>query len=121
MPDCKTCCLPFEDWPKLVDHILDNKSIHPKYSVKFALSYKLKHAMFEPAKKQEGRIPLTEQEKENKIDTQRQLSGEMQIVKTLCPSCNAKPYQNLPIEFVQSPYAWRKNELLVTCCNRCIR
>jgi len=76
------------------------------------LNYKVDH-------KPQDRVPLTEEEKEAKRSTQRQLSGHEKPVQTLCPVCNSHGYQVLPVEYVTSNFAWRNQGTLIVSCQGC--
>ncbi len=118
MPLCNQCHEPFDNYIDLAKHILTNKKTHRK-SVKWAMSFKLKHAMFEPAGKVEGKIPLTAEQRESKADSQRILSGEAQYCTILCPSCNLSYPERLPIEYTKSNTAWKSNGMFLVNCQHC--
>lgn len=123
MPECKVCHIDFPDWGQLTDHILAKKKIHPRYSINFALKFKTRANILNQKKDlHTDRIPLTEEEKQNKEDAHRELSGEVKTVTTLCPNCKRDIKQVLPVEFADNPFAWRsKNGILVVSCNTCRR
>jgi hypothetical protein len=71
--------------------------------------------------KQTDRVPLTDEEKEAKRSTQRQLSGIETKTETLCLNCNQLVTQKLPVEYIQSPFAWRISGRLAVTCDSCRR
>jgi hypothetical protein len=66
-----------------------------------------------------GRTALTEDEKQNKEDVHRVLSGEEKRVNTWCPKCKRIGVDSLPIEFVENPTAWRIAGKIVKFCINC--
>ena len=116
MPNCNNCGEYCQDFISLAHHILDNKDSH-KSGLKWAMNYKYKHVFFKP--EELTRIPLTPQEKENKENTQRVISGETQYVSVICPSCRILHYQNLPVEFINDNGVWSKGDRPIVNCERC--
>jgi hypothetical protein len=117
MPDCNTCHEFFSDYSDLAKHVLENQSTHPKSSLMWARSFTLKHAIF--AKKMPEHTPYTEQDKINRDNCHRDLSGEMVIATTYCPLCRKSNRQPVEKEHVINPMAWRVNKVLVKSCEYC--
>jgi predicted restriction endonuclease len=65
------------------------------------------------------RVALTEEQKEAKQDCRATISGIRKMVETVCPKCKRKEHQSLPVEYVQSPLAWRQENRLVILCVGC--
>lgn len=118
-PYCYDCKINLPSWDILVEHIWKDRGSHSERSVKFAQDYKLRHAIFKPADKNDNRMPLDEQEKQNKIDAQRMLSGITKSTSTVCPHCYKPHFEIIPIEHIQSPSAWRKGKTLMITCDNC--
>lgn len=116
MQNCHYCNYSCEEYLDLAKHILKEKSGHDAGKF-WAQRFVLKHAVLKP--KDQGGMPLTEAEKEAKRSTQRELSGREKPAQTYCPSCNSLSIQVLPIEFVTSNFAWRKQGTLVVSCSNC--
>lgn len=118
MPNCNTCGYHANNFKDLAKHIIENRRKHPRKSVVWAEKF-LTNAKWLNQKrdKPQGRTPLTEQEKKNKVDAHREVSGEEKRVITICPHCNSVSRQAIAVEYVESPTAWRNkgNNLMVNC------
>jgi hypothetical protein len=117
MHKCYYCPSEFEEYLDLAKHI---NSEHARKRNKWAATFVLKNVLFEK-QKDEGRVPLTESEKEAKRSTQRELSGREKPVKILCPLCKSHGYMSIPIEHSTNSYAWHSNDSLMIICNSCRR
>jgi hypothetical protein len=117
MPDCNSCHEPFADFGELADHILNDQEHHPIKSINWARSFKLRHAIY--AKKMPERTPYTEQDKINRENCQRVLSGELKIVDSFCPLCRRSSRHPIPIEHAENPMSWRVNKVLQITCESC--
>jgi len=124
--DCKTCGTSVATFPDLLQHIISNPHRHPKWQLKWA-SEKICNSDFldQKASRQEqfkqmsgGKLPLTEQEQQNKVDASRPLSGETQRTLALC-ICGKNHYEEIPVEHIESPFAWRKGTKLILNCETC--
>ncbi len=115
---CFCCNQTFEDYNALALHISLAKKGHKK-SKKWAAKYILKVKILNRKKDIQGRIPLTKEDKQNKMSTERIISGELEYVDTICPFCKQRYRQQLPIEFTRSHYTWRTTQgtLRVSCPN----
>lgn len=119
---CHYCDKQFNDIKELALHIMASTGLHYR-GHKFASTIltdvnRLNKKVDVP----KARIPLTEQEKENKCNCQRDLSGENKFTITFCPICKKTTQQSLPIEFVISNNSWRnKNGYLMVDCQYCLK
>ena len=121
MPECNNCGYSCAEFKDLAKHIVANKKSHRR-GVKWASSFLLKVQFLN--QKQDlngGRIALTDEQKEAKQNAQREISGRIKFVETVCPRCKSGQRQTLPIEFADDPFTWRKNKVLVVNCNRCTK
>jgi hypothetical protein len=119
IPHCDSCNIDFKNWGELADHIILNKVDHRR-GLKWAASYKLKVNFLNKKKDApEGRIALTEEEKEAKIDSQRTLSGQTDKAKIICPHCRSQFVDKIATEHATNPLAWKtkSNEFLINCSN----
>lgn len=116
MHTCYYCPSEFEEYKELAIHI---NTCHANKHNKWAANFVLKRVLFKEQDKNDNRIPLSEEEKEAKRSTQRSLSGVEKPVQTLCPTCQNLGLQFIPIEYVTSNSAWRKNGKLVVMCSSC--
>lgn len=113
---CHSCNKVFPDYKSLAVHITKSKKGHQR-GKKWAAGYDLFDVMYE--KKQPERPRLTEQERENKADSRREISGINKTVVTKCPKCKGMSKQSLPVEYTNSQEAWRINKMLVVLCPIC--
>lgn len=116
MHKCYYCENEYETYGELATHI---NTIHPKKRNKWAANFVLKKVLFKEQDKNDNRMPLTEEEKEAKRSTQRELSGREQPVQTICPACSNIGLAVIPIEYVTSNSAWRNNGKIMLLCNSC--
>jgi hypothetical protein len=118
---CHICNLNFESYPALAQHILRERKTHRK-SQKWAASFNLKVNILNQKKDAPtGRVALTEDEKQNKIDSHRELSGQTRAVFCLCSKCNTKFLANIEVEFLTDHGAWIINKMPVFSCTSCRR
>ena len=116
---CRTCGKTCENFTELAQHIIEERETHRK-GYKWASSFLLKVNFLNQKKDPpQGRIPLDEQEKQNKIDAQREISGITRKQICACPNCRQTFTEKLPVEFAQSPMAWRSNNALMVNCGSC--
>lgn len=120
MPMCYVCNHSFTDYGELARHIAGSKKGHAK-SKKWAAKFLLMHNLSPRTKRDKPKqVTLSEKEKDYKASTITELSGEVETVKTWCPTCKTINRQALPIEFTQSKEAWKsKTGILITNCPRC--
>ena len=124
MPECKTCGKNCEDFKALAQHIISNKSTHhsQKWAASFVMNVQYLDQKVSKQAKLSGRVPLTEQESQNKDDARREVSGIEKNLMVFCPCCNQTYPSKIPVEFIQSPIAWRNdNKLLMVNCVNCRR
>lgn len=121
--ECKTCGKHVTDFKELIRHILSNSKTHPAWQVKWAgkatmnVEY-LDRKVTMQKQFEGGKVPLTEQEKENKQDAKRVLCGIEKTVLCKCPACKTKFPTRIPVEYVESPSAWKDKDgktLIVSC------
>ncbi len=119
MPICHSCNESFADFEALALHISSSKKGHRK-GRKWAAKYLTKVNKLNQKQSFLNKTPLTKEDRENRANLKRELSGNFQYVNTLCPSCKNAIPQKLPIEFIQSVEAWRTKEgTLRVCCLNC--
>ncbi len=120
MPECFTCHrTDFKDYGAVADHVIAESSTHGA-SLKWAMNYRLKHVLFKSSDENKDRIPLNEQEQQNKIDAQRLLSGNSEVVTVRCPICATNYRQRVETEYIESSTAWRSKSLtLMITCDSC--
>jgi hypothetical protein len=63
--------------------------------------------------------PMSAEDRALKNSTKHSLSGNNKTVRTFCSVCNSQNYQELPLEYINSIYAWRNEGLLVITCQSC--
>ena len=112
---CDYTCESFED---LAKHILAHKNSH-KRGLKWANAYLLKVNYLNQKQDKPDRITLTEEEKEAKVNCQRELTGELTNSLIVCPTCQSHSRTMLPTEYATEPYAWKnkKGEYYINCLN----
>jgi hypothetical protein len=119
MPTCISCHTEFPDYKELALHIMTNRKGHRK-GRRWAAKYIMVNGLSSKVKGQKyDRIALTEEQKEAKKDCKITISGINKVADTVCPKCSLKLRQLLPVEYVQSPMAWRKDNKLVILCDGC--
>jgi hypothetical protein len=116
MIPCHYCNYTCEQFIDLAKHI--NK-IHPLKHNKWATKFQFHNVIFEKKNPFDGRVPLTEQEKENKTDSQRVLSGQLSVVTTICPSCRIRTRQAIPKEHTENPTSWKSKDFFMISCQSC--
>lgn len=115
---CHSCQKVFEDYKELALHIQSNKKGHRK-GKKWAARYIMRVRQLDKKKELNGRVPMTEEQKENRRDNVRELSGETEQLLTICPHCKKGHRELLPVEFSQSRDAWQVKDRLVVLCPIC--
>ena len=114
METCRTCNKSFEGFQELALHIMSSKG-HSKGKIWAAKFLSLKSWM----KDKPERMEVTEEDRENKKDGRRVVSGNTQHVKTVCPNCKQSNVQSLPVEYIESRGAWKTSSgaFMVDCIN----
>ncbi len=112
---CHSCNNDFPDFESLAKHIVASKKGHRR-GKKWAAGYLLKVRALN-AKKDFNYVPMTQEDRENRASTIRELSGETQYVKIICPNCKTYNQLKLPVEYIESKEAWRSKvgTLIVNC------
>ena len=108
----------FENWEELAHHIVENKKTHPRSSLIFAY-----HVLSEVDDKKEfkPRSPMSEETRQILKDCVRELSGNMEMARTVCPNCKKVTEQRIEVEYLQDR-SWRNsNGTLVVNCLSCKR
>ncbi len=122
METCHSCHQSFADFKELALHISKSKKGHRK-GKKWAAKYIMMNGL--SSKNRNGnrpvRVALTEEQKANKEDTRRELSGDNEYATTVCPNCKNRSRPLLPREFAENPVAWRVKDSLVVMCSGCGR
>lgn len=119
MTTCHSCNQIFEGYKELALHISASKKGHRK-GKRWAAKYLHKNRIMND-KQFHPPTPLTEAQKQNRRDMIAHLSGVEEYVEAKCPNCKTKHKPILPIEFVESSFAWRINNLFVVLCPNCGR
>lgn len=118
MPTCRTCNKECADFKELALHIIASRHRQGKrWAAKYIMMNNLS-----PSKRfadKRDRIALTDEDKANREDTRRVLSGAQEFVTTLCLRCNYPTRQSLPVEYSQGRDAWRIQGHLVVMCPSC--
>jgi hypothetical protein len=125
MPACNVCHQVFSTWPELALHIATTKKGHRRGKV-WAASVLTNVRTLDQKRGMPERSPMTPEERESvkeaKEETHRELSGEAEMVMTVCPNCKRASRQNIPKEYTDSSNAWRTgNGTLIICCPNCRR
>jgi hypothetical protein len=115
---CLSCGKEFEDYQELALHISSERKGHRK-GKKWAAKYIHRHLKNKREYDNNGRVSLTVEQKANKEDTRRGLSGEQRVAETICLSCKRVNRVALESEYVSSPQAWRIQGKLVKMCASC--
>jgi hypothetical protein len=110
----------FEDYKALAIHISSEKKGHKK-GKRWAAKFILMNGLSSKNKfEHKERVPLSEQDKDNKEDSHRELSGNMEYVNTKCPKCRRFTPRTLEVEYVESITALRgDNGVLMMYCSNC--
>jgi hypothetical protein len=116
MQQCHDCNEEFNTWQELAQHIVSQKKTHQRASRVWALTFlsdKSNVREFKP------RNPMSAETRQAIKDCVRELSGESEIVKTLCPSCKQLSSQRIEAEYLTDREGWRnsKGTPIVNCLN----
>lgn len=111
-PICRECGELCKDWRELAFHIIKNRKTHKhrEWANRFL-------AQKENIRSLTPRTPLTEEQKQTRKESIREVSGEESFQDTVCPNCKKLAKQRLPVEYTQDFEAWRnsKGHLIVMC------
>lgn len=122
---CRTCDQEFEDWGELATHIKSAKdTLHKKDRAGKMWAKRYIHRNAINKLKRLGRefaphTPLTDEQREAKEDTRRELSGQTKLMPTICPRCQKGNRHFLEVEHTDNPQAWRIKNCLVVMCEGC--
>ncbi len=128
MPDikCRTCKQSFESWGNLAHHINSSKDkAHNKdragkmWAKRFIHKNTINKMQKSVRKEFAPRTALSDEQKEAKKDTRRELSGEMKIVPVKCLRCHTGSRQFLEAEHVNNPDALIIDNCYVKMCEGC--
>lgn len=121
---CRICGKKCEDWDDLARHIdklaklKDGKHKRTRW-VKFRLHKKAEQLMNRPEKKEFYNTALTEDQKQSKEDSRRELSGKTEYVPIRCPKCKTGRKQFVEVEHIENPQAWQENNCYMILCDGC--
>jgi hypothetical protein len=118
---CNTCGDSFDTYQELAAHIQSSPRKTHKHGRKWAAKLLLRVSQLDKKQDFENRTKLTEQEKENKLDTRRELSGQKTFVNTKCPQCKRVHAEALEVEYAHSKDAWRAGNMFMILCISCRR
>ena len=122
---CHYCPATFENFKELAKHIIASKKVglhsnrkSQAWAKKFLMNKDFldrKVSMNQGG----GRIALTEEQKQNKEDIKRELSGQTKYVKTKCPKCKTLGFDFVEVEHLIEPFIWTENERILKNCEVC--
>ena len=118
--ECRTCGNTFNDYKELAQHIMANRKTH-KMGKKWAAKYILINGLSasKRGEKFNGRVALTQEQKDSRNDSKRTLSGDNDYVNAVCPKCSSKHRPLVPAEFAMSEDALKINGLHLIICSAC--
>ncbi len=118
--ECYYCPQSFAGFQALALHISQSRKGHRK-GKKWAAKYLMLNSLSPDKRKpiRNNGTPLTEEQRQAKRDTLRQLSGKVVNTVTLCPKCKRRSNNSLPSEYVSNPSAWRAGNILIKLCINC--
>ena len=115
---CHDCYEEYEGFPELAQHIISQRRTHNRKSVVWALTFVARRknvVEFKP------RSPMSEETRQIIKDCKRELSGSVELVRTVCPNCKKVSEQKIEVEYLQDR-SWRNsNGTLVVNCQGCRR
>lgn len=117
---CNSCGETFETYKDLAIHIMSSKKGHRQGKI-WASKYLSKQRILDRKVSMQSRnhSPFTEQDRENRREAERVLSGNIANTRTICPKCKSLGIYQFPIEHTESKEAWRIGGSLVKLCIRC--
>jgi hypothetical protein len=117
---CAVCKEDFGvEWNDLAKHILKQKDSMHKRGRRWAHKVLTNAKKLNQKRDMPGRIPLTEQQKENKKEMKRVVSGMEEPVIAICPNCKNKHRVKLAIEHIRYEHAWMINGRYAVICADC--
>ncbi len=115
---CRSCGKVCEDYQELALHISTSKKGHSK-GKRWAAAYISRYVINKHIRELNGRTPLSSEDRANKEDARRVLSGEQRVADVICPKCRKPSRVTLETEYVSSPQAWRIQGRLAKMCTGC--
>jgi phage FluMu protein Com len=122
---CYTCGANFGyDWVAWAKHTLEKisenkKDIAHKKGKLFAHKILINAKKLNQKRDLNGRVPLTEQEKENKVSTRRETSGIFNYILAICPNCKTRHRMKVEEEFTTDEFTWKAKESHFVLCENC--
>jgi hypothetical protein len=117
MQTCHDCQEEFETWVELAQHIVSQKSTHNRKSRVWALTFLAKK---DNVQEHKPRSPMSEETRQIIKECVRELSGRMEIARTVCPNCKKVSEQRIEVEYLQDREVWRNsNGTLIVNCQGC--
>lgn len=115
---CRSCGKDdFKDYTELAVHILSSSKKTHKHGRIWAAKYSNRKTL---SKRIFGEYqPITDEQREAKEDTRRELSGETKLVPTRCPRCKTGSRQMIEVEHANNPEALRIDNYFVILCEGC--
>jgi hypothetical protein len=118
MQTCHDCQEEFETWVELAQHIVSQKKTHNRKSRVWALTFLAKK---DNVQEHKPRSPMSEETRQIIKECKRELSGKMEMARTVCPNCKQVTEQSLEVEYLQDR-SWRNsNGTLIVNCQGCRR
>ncbi|MDD4987141.1 MAG: hypothetical protein PHQ43_15495 [Dehalococcoidales bacterium] len=118
MPNCRACGKVCSDWHELALHIATSKKGHWA-GKKWAAKILMVNTLSPETRREKREAPVGP--RPDWSQAVYQLSGNEKRVKTICPKCKRLNEQVLPVEFAESPVAWRAGKAMVIFCRLCGR
>ena len=120
---CNSCGDTFETYTELAVHISTSSKKTHKHGRIWAAKLILRTNQLDKKKDFGNRVPLTEQEKENKREVSNivQLSGQKTYVNAKCPQCKRIHSETIEVEFARSQTAWKFKDFFMILCGGCRR
>ncbi len=110
--------VPLENFMELAQHVLKDRKGHPRKSVVWAEKFSMNVEFLNQKKDIPTRTPMSEETKSHFEDIKRELSGEEHVTMCVC-TCGKSHAEVLPVEYIESNSAWRKNGRIITLCESC--
>ena len=118
MQTCHDCQEEFETWVELAQHIVSQKSTHNRKSRVWALTFLAKK---DNVQEHKPRSPMSEETRQIIKECVRELSGRMEIARTVCPNCKKVSEQRIEVEYISENSWHNSNGTLIVNCLDCRR
>ena len=116
MQTCHDCQEEFETWVELAQHIVSQKSTHNRKSRVWALTFLAKK---DNVQEHKPRMPMSDETRQILKECVREVSGETELARTVCPNCRKVSEQRIEVEYLQDR-GWRNsNGTLIINCENC--